>query len=217
MKLTLPTDSTVRKEVPLYSGCYTYFPAALAGVAQHSKMGNDKHNPGQKLHHSRGKSADHADCIARHMMDLADMLAKWERGRATPTEGQAEILAEANALSWRALAWSQELHELFGAPLAPSARLPEDAYANVVRNTLEPFWKGCTMAGCRLEGPHNHVLGSIERDGKSRQAERSGSQKPVPTGSQYAREDVGYQTSKPEKAPTCGDVLQKPGSLLDHP
>lgn len=121
MKLTLPTDSAVRKGVPLYSGCYSYFPAALAGVAMHSKAGNDKHNPGEALHHSRGKSGDHPDCIARHSMDLADMMAR----RAVYTEEQKRaILTESRALSWRALAWGQEIEEMFGAPLAPGARLP---------------------------------------------------------------------------------------------
>ena|SRR5882724_4626403 len=119
MKLTLPTNSDERKDIPLYSGCYNYFPAALAGVAMHSKAGNDKHNPGEPLHHARGKSIDHADCITRHLMDLADMQAR----RVVWTEGeQAALLAEANALCWRALALSQELHEKFGAPLAPAAR-----------------------------------------------------------------------------------------------
>lgn len=120
MKLTLPTDSTVRKNIPLYSGCYTYFPAALAGVAMHSKISNDKHNPGEPLHHARGKSMDHPDCISRHLMDLADMQA---RRVVWTAEDQFAMLAEANALCWRALALSQELHEKFGAPLAPAARV----------------------------------------------------------------------------------------------
>jgi hypothetical protein len=122
-KLTLGTDSDDRKNIPLHSGCYAYFAAALAGVARHSKIGNDKHNPGEPLHHSRGKSADHADCIARHLMDIADMRA---RKVEHTTEETAALLTEANALSWRALALSQELHEqLGGAPLAPGARLPK--------------------------------------------------------------------------------------------
>lgn len=132
MKLTLPTDSNERKGIPLYSGCYSYFPAALAGVAMHSKAGNDKHNPGEPLHHARGKSMDHADCIARHSMDLADMLAVVDHnpGAFHPLDrdckGARDILAEARALSWRALAWHQELEERFGeAPLAPAARLPK--------------------------------------------------------------------------------------------
>lgn len=103
------------------SGCVNYFPAALAGVAKHSKMGNDKHNPGEPLHHARGKSMDHGDCVLRHLMDIQDFLAARIRGHRLV---DAElILAEANALCWRSLALSQELHERFGgAPLAPGAK-----------------------------------------------------------------------------------------------
>lgn len=117
---TLPTDSDERKRVPLYSGVLAYFPAALAGVARISWAGNEKHNPGQPLHHARGKSTDHADCIVRHLVDLQDMLAALERGQGPDAD---EILAEASSLCWRALALSQELHErLGGAPMAPGAR-----------------------------------------------------------------------------------------------
>jgi hypothetical protein len=48
VKLTLPTDSTERKNIPIVSGCLDYAPAALAGMARWSKVGNDKHNPGQR-------------------------------------------------------------------------------------------------------------------------------------------------------------------------
>src|ERR1700722_11536324 len=51
--MTLPTDSNERKTYPVLSGCVKYFPAALAGVAKISKLGNDKHNPGEPLHHAR--------------------------------------------------------------------------------------------------------------------------------------------------------------------
>jgi len=119
MITTLPTDPADRKEFPLFEGCLAYFPAALAGVAQHSKAGNDRHNPGEPMHHARGKSGDHADCIMRHLMDLADMMASLRRGGAE----QPAILGECNALAWRALALSQELHErLAGVPMAPNAR-----------------------------------------------------------------------------------------------
>ena len=124
MKKTLPTDSAERKNYPLLRGCLNYFPAALAGVAHTSKIGNDKHNPGEPLHHARGKSMDHGDCILRHLMDLEDLIAANAEGTS--------ILEEANSLAWRALALSQELHERFGAPLAPAAEP-----ATIVAPTLD--------------------------------------------------------------------------------
>lgn len=118
--MTLPTDSTERKGVPMLAGCVRYFPAALAGVAITSKLGNDKHNPGQPLHHARGKSTDHGDCIIRHLMDIQDLIASAERGNTTVTK--EAILIEVNQMAWRALALSQQIHEDFGAPLAPGAK-----------------------------------------------------------------------------------------------
>lgn len=134
MKMTLPADSAARKEVPVFSGVIKYAPAAIAGVARISKLGNDKHNPGEPLHHARGKSTDHGDCILRHAMDVSDIEAAIIRvdegvewADAHPVrEAQVEaILAEVSQLAWRALMWSQELHERYGgAPLAPGAKLP---------------------------------------------------------------------------------------------
>jgi hypothetical protein len=122
---TLPTDSNARKEIPLFSGTYSYFPAALAGVAFHAKKGNDKHNPGEEMHHARGKSTDHGDCVLRHLMDLNDQLAALKRGAPVSTRA---ILDEVDALCWRTLALSQEVHEkLGGAPLAPGAKAGPDA------------------------------------------------------------------------------------------
>jgi len=118
-QMTLPLDSKTRKDYPILSGCIKYFPAALAGVALISKLGNDKHNPGEVLYHARGKSMDHGDCIIRHLMDTEDLMASLKRGSTTVT--QEQILAEASSLVWRALAYSQDLHEQFGAPLAPAA------------------------------------------------------------------------------------------------
>lgn len=133
--MTLPTDSQARKEIPIFGGCIKYFAAALAGVARWSKLGNDKHNPGEPLHHSRGKSMDHDECIIRHSMDLADLQAAYDRhpdfATMTPlwtTEKHDLIQAmldELDARAWRALAASQEFREKHGlAPLAPGARLP---------------------------------------------------------------------------------------------
>lgn len=125
MIFTLTTDSAQRKDIPIRSGALDYFPAAIAGVATHSVMGNNKHNPGEELHHARGKSMDHGDCIERHLTDIGDIKAAIRRGEVQVDDVRAMLLAEANALSWRSLALAQDIHEEFGgAPLAPAARRP---------------------------------------------------------------------------------------------
>lgn len=86
----LPTGSQDRKDIPLYSGVLAYFPRALAYVAKVSKAGNDKHNPGQPLHWSKDKSNDHADCVARHLLEHGTV--------------DADGLRHTGMLAWRALA-----------------------------------------------------------------------------------------------------------------
>ncbi len=113
--MTLPTDSKARKELPIFRGVIRYFPAALAGVSRISKIGNDKHNPNEEMHHARAKSVDHGDCILRHMIDVEDLIKQGADRQL--------ILDEASCLVWRALAYSQLLHEkLEAAPVAPGAK-----------------------------------------------------------------------------------------------
>ena len=115
MKMTLPAETAKRKAIPLATGVLDYFPAALAAVAQLSKAGNDKHNPGEPLHWARGKSMDQADCIMRHLMD---------RGTIDPEDG----IRHSVKVAWRALALLQEeLEQQEGAPLSRGSRLPEPA------------------------------------------------------------------------------------------
>lgn len=90
----LPEDSSERKAMPIYSGVIRYFPRALAYIARISKFGNDKHNPGQPLHWAKDKSNDHADCCARHLVDLG----------TTDSEGYRH----SGYLAWRALANLEE-------------------------------------------------------------------------------------------------------------
>lgn len=97
-RMYLPEDSDVRKEMPITTGVLDYFPLAFAALARLSKKGNDKHNPGQPLHWARGKSMDHADCIARHLID---------RGNIDPGTGESHSVP----LAWRALALLQEEEE----------------------------------------------------------------------------------------------------------
>jgi len=93
--LALPSNSSERKGIPMVTGVLDYFPDALAAVALVSKAGNDKHNPGEPLHHTRFRSMDHADSLLRHLVD---------RGKIDPDTDQRHS-AE---VAWRALALLQE-------------------------------------------------------------------------------------------------------------
>jgi hypothetical protein len=99
-----PEDSAERKMYPVFSGVLQYFPAAIAALANHSYLGNEKHNPGQPLHWARGKSDDHLDAAGRHLTER-----------------------DLRGLAWRALAALQLEEEAKGAPIAPGARIPPRA------------------------------------------------------------------------------------------
>lgn len=88
--MALSTDSKERKGLPIYSGVLKYFPDALAYIAKISKFGNDKHNPGMPLHWSRGKSDDHHDCAARHLVESGSL--------------DKDGLRHSGMLAWRSLA-----------------------------------------------------------------------------------------------------------------
>ena len=80
--VSMPTDAKARKELPIFTGCVDYFPDALLAVAAVSKAGNDQHNPGEPLHWSRGKSADHADTAGRHLMQRGTLDGDGQRHTA---------------------------------------------------------------------------------------------------------------------------------------
>lgn len=104
----IDADSATRKTYPMAMGLLDYFPDALAEVSKISYLGNQKHNPGEPMHHARGKSMDHADCIIRHLV-----------GRG----GFDGELRESAALAWRALALLQEeLERELNLPLPRGAR-----------------------------------------------------------------------------------------------
>lgn len=90
--------SAQRKSEPVYSGVLRYFPNAIAAVSRVSKAGNDKHNPGEPLHWSRGKSNDHLDCLVRHVITPDDI---------DPDSGEYHLAHAA----WRVLAALQILEE----------------------------------------------------------------------------------------------------------
>lgn len=115
-RLTERMSSAERKQFPMAEGLFDYFPDALAVVSNVSWIGNQKHNPGQPLHHARGKSMDHADCCARHLL---------ERGGydTVKIDGVEHRIRHTAALAWRSLALLQEeLEAELGLPLPRNAR-----------------------------------------------------------------------------------------------
>jgi hypothetical protein len=104
----MTTDSQARKEQPIMRGVLDYFPDAIAEVARTSFIGNQKHNPGEPLHWARGKSDDHSDCIARHLI---------ERGTLDD-----DGLRHSAKVAWRALALLQtEIENATKPPLGNGA------------------------------------------------------------------------------------------------
>lgn len=95
----LPHDSDERKKYPLASAFLDYFPSAVAHLANHSFVANEKHNPGQPVHWSRDKSNDHRDAAMRHLLE-----GDWA------------------GLAWRGMALLQLELESKGHPVAPGAR-----------------------------------------------------------------------------------------------
>ena len=111
MSGTLPSDAAERNRFPMADGLLDYFPAALAAIAEVSRVGNEQHNAGEPMHHARGKSTDHANKIVRHLID-----------RGTKDSDGTRHSAK---VAWRALALLQEeLEAQEGAPLPRNARLP---------------------------------------------------------------------------------------------
>lgn len=104
----LSTDPKERKKIPVASGVLDYFTSALIEIAKVSQAGNDQHNPGQPLHWSRGKSADHADTMIRHFL---------ERGTV-----DVDGMRHSAKMVWRALAILQLELEEAGAPIARGAK-----------------------------------------------------------------------------------------------
>lgn len=137
-------------------GLLWYFPNALAEVARVSKAGNDQHNPGQPMHHARGKSTDHADCIIRHLIDAGTRDVDGQRHTAK--------------VAWRALAMLQEeIERDEGVPLPRNARggeAPTEHHA--VKAPMPPHDSGIgqALAEAQFEaacsGPAlNHAGGDI--------------------------------------------------------
>jgi len=82
-----------RKALPLCTGVFDYFPDALLAVAELSRIGNDQHNPGEPLHWAKGKSTDHSDSLARHLLERNTI--------------DVDGVRHSTKVAWRALAFLQ--------------------------------------------------------------------------------------------------------------
>ena len=89
-----PKTAEGRKQRPVASGVLDYFPDALVEIAHVSWVGNDQHNPGERLHWARGKSTDESDALIRHFL---------QRG-GNDTDG----MRHSAKMAWRALALLQK-------------------------------------------------------------------------------------------------------------
>jgi hypothetical protein len=145
--MNLPTNANDRKERPVTRGVLDYFPDAIAEVARVSFVGNQQHNPGEPMHWAREKSSDHADCVARHLI---------ERG-AVDTDG----LRHTAKAAWRALALLQE--ELEAVPqeaIDPSPPQEFNRRAGMLKRLLE---RGCdpVVAAAIVKGTSYSPQGTI--------------------------------------------------------
>lgn len=85
-----------RKEYPLYTGLFKYFPDALMEVAHVSFVANEQHNKGKPVHWDKSKSTDEPDAQLRHLVDKAKGIDKDDDG-----------LLHLAKVAWRALAHLQ--------------------------------------------------------------------------------------------------------------
>jgi hypothetical protein len=83
-----------RKQYPLATGLFDYFPDALAEVAHVSFVGSQQHHPDQPVHWDRSKSSDEADAMMRHFV---------QRGTV-----DHDGLLHSAKLAWRCLALLQK-------------------------------------------------------------------------------------------------------------
>lgn len=88
--MTLPTNASERKNIPIFTGLIKYFPDALVAVAECSKAGGEQHNPGKPLTWDRSKSSDELDALTRHLLECGTI--------------DSDGIRHSAKVAWRALA-----------------------------------------------------------------------------------------------------------------
>ena len=64
----LPTDSSQRKRIPVYTGFIKYFPDAMIEVTKQSVSGSKQHH-GDEVWWDKSKSKDELDSLMRHLLE----------------------------------------------------------------------------------------------------------------------------------------------------
>ncbi len=97
--MALPTDSAVRKSIPMYLGFVKPFADAMAAVAQLTAVATKQHHPDGGVWGDKSKSVDELDALLRHMADDA----------IVPLSRDAEGVLHAVKIAWRGMANLQRL------------------------------------------------------------------------------------------------------------
>ena len=136
-----------RKDEPLFTGAILPFAGALRGVARLAKRANEKHNPGQPMHWSRENSNDHADCMARHLVDAFQEQAVSPCGAIIGVALDPETnLPHAYNEVWRALAHAQLVSEWLARQAKQVAECEEKAVVDFPAPSAEHAYRQAAEA-----------------------------------------------------------------------
>ena len=115
--MSLPTDNTERKALPVFTFLTKYFPLAFLEVVRVAVDGDKQHgNTGVEIQWAREKSTDQLNTALRHLIDYG-------MGRKLDTDGRAHL---AKAI-WR-LSAQLQLDEEANDPLDMTATEIERAF-----------------------------------------------------------------------------------------
>lgn len=92
--MTLPTDSKERKELPLWTFMFNYFPLAWLEVVRVAVAGNAQHENGADIRWDRSKSMDQLNTAARHQFDYGMGVKKDVDGRAHLAKAIWRLMAQ---------------------------------------------------------------------------------------------------------------------------
>lgn len=143
----LPKGYDERKALPIYDFLVGYFPLAIIELVKVAVVGNEQHNPGERLHWARGKSMDQLNTAMRHIFDHG-------MGNVYDDDGRTMHLAKA---AWRLLAEVQLRCEARAREAeAPSKPAPASHEVQAVRPAVVADLRPASLVpapGFMFDGP----------------------------------------------------------------